>query len=121
MSLIVETVKRTTADQKRSYGYAPHIQTLINSKVGTGTYLLDREHLPLRPDFEDTEVVMDASHPTCVEAQEKIERAKAAKAAKAAGALDASVVNIKTKQDQLSYLIEATMRIEKSLATLSQN
>ena len=26
MSLIVETIKRTTADQKRSCGYAPHIQ-----------------------------------------------------------------------------------------------
>ena len=25
MSLIVETIKRTTADQKRSCGYAPHI------------------------------------------------------------------------------------------------
>ena len=64
MSLIVETMKRTAADQKRSCGYAPHIQNLINSKMGTGTYLLDKEHLPLRPEFEDNEVVMDASHPT---------------------------------------------------------
>ena len=86
--------------------------------MGTGTYLLDREHLPPRPDFEDNEVVMDASHPTCADAQEKIEKAKAAKVASAP---DASVVNLKTKQDQLSYLLEATMRLEKSLATLSQN
>ena len=35
-------MKRIAADQKRSCGYAPHIQTLINSKMGTGTYLLDR-------------------------------------------------------------------------------
>ena len=68
MSLIVETVKRTAAGQKGSCGYAPHIQMLINSKMGTGTYLLDKEHLPLRPDFEDNVVVMDASHPTSVEA-----------------------------------------------------
>ena len=54
---------------------------LINSKVGTGTYLLDREHLPLRPDFEDNTMVMDASHPTSVEAREKREKAKAEKAA----------------------------------------
>jgi hypothetical protein len=121
MSLIVETVKRTAADQKRSCGYAPHIQMLINSKMGTGTYLLDSEHLPLRPDFEDNKVVMDASHPTCAEAQEKIERAKAAKAAKSASAPDASTVLLKTKQDQLSYLLEATVRIEKGLATLTQN
>jgi hypothetical protein len=70
MSLIIETVKRTAADQKRSCGYSQHIQMLINSKVGTDTYLLDREHLPLQPEFEDNVVVMDASHPTSVEAQE---------------------------------------------------
>ena len=66
--MIVETIKRTAADQKRSCGYAPHIQMLINSKMGTGTYLLDKEHLPLRPDFEDNTVVMDATDPTSVEA-----------------------------------------------------
>ena len=91
---------------------------LINSKMGTCTYLLNREHLPLRPDFEDNVVVMDASHPTSVEAQEKQEKAKAAKTSIMS---DASAVNLKTKQDQLSYLIEATVRIEKGLATLTQN
>ena len=94
---------------------------LINSKMGTRTYLLDKEHLPLRPDFVDNEVVMDASHPTCAEAQEKREKAKATKAAKPASAPDASQVMLKTKQDQLSYLLEATVRIEKGLATLTQN
>jgi hypothetical protein len=72
MSLIVETIKRTAADQKRSCGYAPHIQMLINSKVGTSTYLLDREHVPLRPEFEDNVIVMDPSHPTSAQGQEKI-------------------------------------------------
>jgi hypothetical protein len=91
---------------------------LINSKMGSGTYLLDIEHLPLRPEFEDNVVVMDASHPTSVEAQKKREKAKAAKTSKI---LDVSAVNLKTKQDQLSYLLEATMRIEKGLATLTQN
>mgnify|MGYP005841688249 CR=1 FL=1 len=71
MSLIVETIKRTAADQKRSCGYAPHIQVLINSKMGTFTYLLDKEHLPLRPNFEDNTVVMNDEDPTSVEAQEK--------------------------------------------------
>ena len=68
MTLIIETIKRTAADQKRSCGYAPHIQMLINSKMGKGIYLLDKEHLPLRPDFEDNTVVMDATDPTSVEA-----------------------------------------------------
>ena len=89
---------------------------LINSKMSTGTYLLDREHLPLRLDFEDNVVVMDASHPTSVEAQEKREKAKASKTSKIPDALAA---NLKTKQDQLSYLLEATVIIEKGLATLT--
>ena len=66
MTLIVETIKRTTADQKRSCGYAPQIQMLINSKMGKSMYLLDKEHLPLLPEFEDNVVVMDPSHPTSV-------------------------------------------------------
>ena len=94
---------------------------LINSRVGTCTYLLDREHLPLQPDFEDNEVVMDPSHPTSVEAQEKTEKAKAAKEAKAASAPNASIANLKSKQDQLTYLLEATMRIEQSLTNLAKN
>ena len=64
---------------------------------------------------------MDASHPTCADAQEKIEKAQAATAAKTTSAPDVSTVLLKTKQDQLSYLLEATMRIEKSLTTLTQN
>ena len=77
MDLIVETVKRTTADQKRSCGYAPYIQMLINSKVGNNIYLLDREHLPLQPELEDCTVTMDASHPSSAVAQEQAEAARA--------------------------------------------
>ena len=49
------------------------------------------------------------------------ERAKATKAANATSAVDASQVMLKTKQDQLGYLLEATVRIEKGLATLNRN
>ena len=91
---------------------------LINSKVGNGTYLLHREHLPLSPEFEDNEVVMDASHPTSVEAQEKAEKAKAAKTASAP--YD-SILNLETKQDQITYMLEETLRIEKSVDNLTKN
>ena len=64
MSLMEETIKRTVADQKRSCGYAPQIQELINSKMGTCIYLLDKEHLPIHPDFEDNEVVMNKDDPS---------------------------------------------------------
>ena len=82
MSLIVETIKRTAADQKRSCGYAPQIQELINSKMGTGTYLLDKEHMPIYPDFEDNTVVMDENEPSSVQAQAKREKARTEKATK---------------------------------------
>src|SRR3989337_3052907 len=121
MSLIVETIKRTAADQKRSCGYAPHIQVLINSKMGTCTYLLDKEHLPLHPEFEDNTVVMDEDEPSLVQAQEKRAKAKPEKAAKMPSIEEASEVFLKSKQDQLAYLIQATLRIEKGLATLTQN
>jgi len=121
MSLIVETIKRTAADQKRSCGYAPHIQELINSKMGTSTYLLDKEHLPIYPEFEDNTVVMNENEPSSAQAHEKREKAKAEKAAKMPTVEEASQVFLKSKQDQLGYLIQSTLRIEKGLATLTKN
>ena len=118
---MLETIKRTDADQNRSCGYAPQIQVLINSKMGTGTYLLDKEHLPLKPDFEDNIVVMNEEDPTFVQAQEKREKAKVEKDEKMPSVEEASQVFLKSKQYQLGYLIQATLRIEKGLATLTQN
>ena len=121
MSLIVETIKRTAADQKRSCGYAPHIQELINSKMGKGKYILDKEHLPIYPEFEDNTVVMNENEPSSAQAHEKREKAKAEKAAKMPTVEEASQVFLKSKQDQLGYLIQSTLRIEKGLATLTKN
>ena len=121
MSLMVETIKRTQADQKRSCGYAPQIQELINSKMGTGKYLLDKEHFVLYPYFEDNQVVMNENEPSSVQAQEKKEKAKKEKAAKMPTLEEASEYFLKSKQDQLGYLIASTLRIEKGLATLTQN
>ena len=121
MSLIVETIKRNVADQKRSCGYAPQIQELINSKMGTNTYLLDKEHMPIYPDFKDNTVVMDENEPSSVQAQAKREKARAEKAAKMPTTDEASQYLLKSKKDQLGYLIASTLRIEKGLATLTQN
>ena len=68
---MVETIKRTAADQKRSCGYAPQVQEFINSKMGTGKYQLDKEHFALYPDFEDNQVVMNEDEPSSVQAQEQ--------------------------------------------------
>ena len=51
----------------------------------------------------------------------KREKAKAEKAAKMPTAEEASQVFLKSKQDQLRYLIASTLRIEKGLSTLTQN
>ena len=121
MILMVETIKRTATDQKRSCGYAPQIQELINSKMGTDKYLLDKEHFALYPDFEDNQVVMTVNEPSLVQAEEKKEKARKEKAAKMPTQEEASEYFLKNKQEQLGYLIASTLRIEKGLATLTQN
>ena len=83
--------------------------------------MLDKEHLPIYPDFEDNTVVMTEEDPSSVQAREKREKARAEKAARMPTAEEASQVFLKSKQDQLGYLIQATLRIEKGLATLTQN
>ena len=119
MDLIVETVKRTIADQKRSCGYAPYIQMLINSKVGNNVYLLDRKHLPLQPELEDCIVTMDASHRSSAIAQEQAEAARAT--AQTNGPNTSTAELPKTKNDQMMYLLLATQRIEQGLANLVKN
>ena len=89
--------------------------------MGTGTYLLDKEHLPLYPEFEDNKVVMNEEEPSSAQAQEKRAKAKAENAAKMPSVEEASQVFLKSKQDQLAYLIQSTLRIEKGLAALTQN
>ena len=89
--------------------------------MGIGTYLLDKEYLPLYPEFEDNTVVMNENEPSSAQAHEKREKAKAEKAAKMPTVEEASQVFLKSKQDRLGYLIQSTLRIEKGLATLTKN
>ena len=89
--------------------------------MGTGIYLLDKEHLPIRPDFEDNQVVMPENEPSSAQAQAKKEKARKEKAAKIPTQEEASEYFLKTKQEQLGYLIASTPRIEQGLATLTQN
>ena len=86
--------------------------------MGTGIYLLDKEHLPIRPDFEDNQVVMTKNEPSSAQAYAKKEKARKEKAAKMPTQEEASEYFLKTKQEQLGYLIASTLRIEQGLATL---
>ena len=83
--------------------------------------LVGQRAFTLAPRFEDNEVFMNENEPSSAQAQEKRAKAKAEKAAKMASIEEASAVFLKSKQDQLGYLIQATLRIEKGLATLTQN
>ena len=64
---------------------------------------------------------MNENEPSSAQAHEKREKAKAEKAAKMPTMEEASQVFLKSKQDQLGYLIASTLRIEQGLATLTQN
>ena len=77
--------------------------------------------MPIYPDFEDNTVVMTEEDPSSVQAHKKREKARAEKAARMPTTEEASQAFLKNKQDQLGYLIQATLRIEKGLATLTQN
>ena len=89
--------------------------------MGTGVYLLDKEHLPIHLDFEDNEVVMTENEPSSAQAFAKKEKVMKEKAAKMPTQEEASEYFLKTKQEQLGYLIASMLRIEQSLATLTQN
>ena len=73
--------------------------------MGKGKYLLDKVHLPIYPDFDDNTIVMDENEPSSLQAQEKKEKARAEKAAKMPIVEEASQIFLKSKQDQLGYLI----------------
>lgn len=64
---------------------------------------------------------MNEEDPSSMQAHEKREKAREEKAAKMPTAEEASQIFLKSKQDQLGYLIASTLRIEKGLATLTQN
>ena len=64
---------------------------------------------------------MNEEEPSSAQVQEKRAKAKAEKDARMPSVEEASQVFLKRKQDQLGYLIQATLRIEKGLATLTQN
>ena len=64
---------------------------------------------------------MNEEEPSSVQAHEKKAKVKAEKAAKMPSVKEASQVFVKSKQDQLAYLIQSTLWIEEGLATLTQN
>ncbi|KAI5013941.1 hypothetical protein ZWY2020_055331 [Hordeum vulgare] len=117
MDLIVETIRRTSVDQKRSCRYAPYIQMLINAKIGKHAYYLDHPHLPLQPEFEDNEVLMNDTHPSSATARE----AQEAAAVEAAKNAPAPPPQLKTTQELMSFLFSTIRGTEKNISEILLN
>ncbi|KAE8784637.1 hypothetical protein D1007_41742 [Hordeum vulgare] len=117
MDLIVETIRRTVADQKRSCGYVPYIQMLRNAKLGKHAYLLDRPHLPLQPEFEDNGVVMDNNDPNSAAARMAVEAAKA----EAGRNRPPPVPQLRTPAEQMTFLVSTIQGMEKNIQDIMQN
>ena len=86
--------------------------------------MLEHNHQPLQPELEDCTVTMDPADPSSTAAQEQVKAARAA--AQASGpssstARAAAVEMSKSKNDQIAYLFQATIRIEQGLANLVKN
>lgn len=114
MDLIVETIRRTAADQKRSCGYAPYIQMLIDTKLGKHAYQLDRPHLPLQPEFEDNEVVMDDNDLNSA-------AARMATGAEAARNRPPPVPQLRTQVEQMAFLVSTVQGMEKNIQQIMLN
>lgn len=115
--MIVETIRRTVADQKRYYGYAPYIHMFINAKVGKHAYLLDHPHLPLQPEIEDNEVVMDDNDPNSAATR------MAAEAEEAEGAKirPPPVSQLRTQAEKMEFLVSTVQVMEKNIQEIMQN
>ncbi|KAI4973438.1 hypothetical protein ZWY2020_035699 [Hordeum vulgare] len=105
---------RTAADQKRSCGYAPYIQMPINAKLGNHVYQLDRPHLPLQPEFEDNEVVMDDNDPNSAAARMAAE-------AEVARNRPPPVPWLRTQVEQMAFLVSNVQGMEKNIQEIMQN
>ncbi|KAI4992120.1 hypothetical protein ZWY2020_041983 [Hordeum vulgare] len=99
-------------DQKRSRGYAPYIQLLINAKIGKHAYQIYRPHLPLQPEFMDNEVVMDDTHPSSTTAREVAEAARNA---------PGPPPQLKTRDEQMSFLVSTIRGMEKNTSEILLN
>ncbi|KAE8811133.1 pumilio-like protein 1 [Hordeum vulgare] len=114
MDLVVETIRRTAMDQKRSCGYAPYIKMLINDKLGKHAHLVDPPHLPLQPEFEDNEVLMDDNDPNSV-----VTRMTAH--VDAARNRPPLVPQLRTPAEKMVYLVRTIQGMEKNIQEILQN
>ncbi|KAE8773591.1 Aspartic proteinase nepenthesin-1 [Hordeum vulgare] len=85
---------------------------LRNSKVGSTVYQLDLLHVLLQPEFEENTVMKDPSHPTSAMSHAEIE-AEADRVA--------NDPLLKTKSDQMTYLVGASHMFEQGLSDLVKN
>ncbi|KAI4983740.1 hypothetical protein ZWY2020_025606 [Hordeum vulgare] len=117
MDMIVDPIRRSAADQKRSCGYAPYIKMLINAKLDKHVYLVDRLHLPLQPEFEHNEVVMDDNDPNSTSVRMEAEAAEA----EAARNRPPPVPQLITQAVKMKFLVSSIQGMEKNIQEILQS
>ncbi|KAE8810090.1 hypothetical protein D1007_13148 [Hordeum vulgare] len=90
---------------------------IINAKIGKHAYQLDRPQFPLHPEFKDNEVVMDHTHPSSATSREAAE----AVAVKAARNARAPPPQLRTIDDQMSFLVSTIRGMEKNISEIFLN
>ncbi|KAE8804633.1 hypothetical protein D1007_19690 [Hordeum vulgare] len=115
--LIVETIRRTAADQKRSCGYAPYFQMLINAKLGKHAYLLDHPRQPLQPEFEDNVVVMDENDTISAATRMAAEAAEV----EVARNEPPPVPQLTTQAEKMAFLVSSVQDMEKNIEDILQS
>nr|AGW47718.1 hypothetical protein [Hordeum vulgare subsp. vulgare]QGH59160.1 hypothetical protein [Hordeum vulgare subsp. vulgare] len=97
------------------FGVVLH-EMLINAKIGKHAYLLDRQRLPLQPEFEDNEVAMDPSHPSLALAHAQAEAAAEGETARAA-----PPPQFRTREDHMSFLVSTIQGMDNNIFEILLN
>ncbi|KAE8783779.1 pumilio-like protein 1 [Hordeum vulgare] len=102
---------------KRDHADMHHTFTCSSAKIDKHAYQLDRPHLPLQPEFEDNIVVMDDTHSSSATARE----AAQAVAVEAARNAPTPPPQLKTRDEQMSFLISTIRGMEKNISEILLN
>ncbi|KAE8783290.1 hypothetical protein D1007_43280 [Hordeum vulgare] len=87
-----------------------------SGKLGKHAYQLDRPHLPLQPEFEDNEVVMDDNDPNSAAAGMAADAAEA----EAARNRPLPVPKLRTEAEKMAFLVSTFEGMEKNIQEMMQ-
>ncbi|KAE8775642.1 hypothetical protein D1007_51812 [Hordeum vulgare] len=90
---------------------------IIHAKLGKHAYLVDGPHLPIQPEFEDNEVVMDDNDPNSAATRMAAEATEA----EAARIRPPPVPHLRTPAEKMAFLVRTVQGMEKNIQEIMQN